>query len=171
MEFADPQKLSDGRYFVKATGSTRIQLNRCSVQDDFKSYVLTSDGVSHIKNVESIIVQAAIENTESWFGQVVQEKKIEKAFSSSLSGDSFEVNLYVSRGNILTTFWDADKKPKDKDSEWSNVDIIVEILGVKIAKKNFEPIFRVLQVKESSKPKNQEYMFDDEDDDISELLD
>lgn len=170
MEFAEPQKLPDGRYFVRASGSTRIQLNKCKVEGDFKSYILTPDSIEHVKNVDSIIIQAAIENTESWFGQVVQEKKIEKAYTSCLSGDSLDVGLYVSKGNVVTSFWDSEKKPKDKNSEWSNVDIIVEIIGVKIAKKNFEPIFRVMQVKESSKLKNQEYMFDDEDD-ISELLD
>jgi len=169
MEFAEPKKLQDGRYFVKATGVNKFQLNNCNAPAGFQTYILTKDSVEKVKNLETMILQAALENSKSWFGQEVPEKKIEKAFDSPLDGNILEVPLYKLRGEVLTKFWSSDRTDKDMDSEWDKIDIIVEVLGLKIAKKNFEPVMRILQVKDSAPSKVQEYMFVD-DDDLSDIL-
>jgi hypothetical protein len=176
MEFTDPVKLTDGRYFIKLGGKTVFQLNKCHISGGgFASkpltFELSKEAHEKLKKVENIFVKEGITSSQKWFGQVIPDNKIEKAFRSVVDGTTAEIPLYTVKGDTMTTFWALDKSSKTIDSEWSTIDILVEAVGIRIAKKNFEPIFRIVQVKESSKPKNAEYLFEESDDDIEDYID
>jgi len=178
MEFGSPVKVPDGRYYLKVSGQNRLQLNKVSV-DSFVikpiAFHVSEAQAEQLKAFEEQVIAKAKEQSVEWFGREISGSTIDKAFQSSMNGDTFETCLTTFRGEVVSTFWGSDKKPKDKDSDWSaGVDMIVELSGVWFLKKSFGPIFKILQVKEN-KPQRRvmEYMFSDEpvDEDPSDYLD
>jgi len=177
MEYGAPVKVPDGRYYLKVTGNNRIQFNKLNVTSfDGKPIVLQLDEsqLSQVKSLEDQIISKANESSVAWFGREISPDTIGKAFQSSLSAETFETCLATACGRVITTFWDSNKSQKDQSSEWSSVDLIVELTGVWFLKKSFGPIFKILQVKESRQIVRTRgtYLFSDEsDDDQMDYLD
>lgn len=167
MQFGPLVKVPDGRYYVKVSDSPRLRFNSISVPSfTSKPIIITIPDVSSVKSIEGSIIEYAKSHSEEWFGRQIAESTIEKAFQSSLAGDTFEAQFITSKGKILTDFWDAKKQPKSVDSEWGGtVDMIVEISGVWFLKKSFGPIFKILQVKETKQKPVRQCLFEDDDDD------
>jgi len=170
MDYGTPVKIPDGRYYLKTSRDDKrifIQLNKL-VAPSFAEKTLSfqiGDQKSTIQQYEQDIVSKAVEQSESWFGRKVSEETIKKAFQSSLSGDQFDTSFVTLRGEIQTSFFAADRQPKDKDSGWAQIYVIVELTGVWFLKKSFGPIFKIVQVKESRAPQKKytsEYLFTDE---------
>lgn len=178
MEYSAPVKVPDGRYYMKVSGSNRIQLNKINISSfEPKPLVLnlTDSQLSQVKNLEDQIVSKAMESSVDWFGREISTVTIAKAFQSSISDNTFETCLATSKGAVITTFWDSNKNVKDQASEWSSVDVIVELSGVWFLQKSFGPIFKVIQVKESKQciRTRGTYLFSDDpsDDDQMDYLD
>jgi len=178
MEFTSPVKVPDGRYYLKISGHNRVQLNKIKVDSLVVKPVafrVTDSQAHQLKALEDVVIAKAKELSVEWFGREVSEATIDRAFQSSMNGDTFETCLSTIRGEVATTFWDSERKPKDKDSDWdAGVDMIVELSGVWFLKKSFGPIFKILQVKEN-KPQRRvtEYLFSDDpvEEDHSDYLD
>jgi Family of unknown function (DUF5871) len=178
MEYSAPVKVPDGRYYMKVAGSNRIQINKLAVTSfDSKPLLfrLNESQIAQVKSLEDQVVSKAMESSVEWFGREISPATIAKAFQSSLSEDTFETCLATSKGGVITSFWDSNKNQKDQASEWSTVDIIVELAGVWFLQKSFGPIFKVIQVKESKQVVRTRgtYLFSDDpsDDDQMDYLD
>ena len=108
----------------------------------------------------------AVECSQEWFGRVIAPETIKNAFQSALTSDSqFDVSLATVNGEVCTTFFGADRQPKDRLSDWKTVDVLVELCGVWFLKKSFGPIFKIVQVKENKPVQKRyptEYLFQDE---------
>jgi hypothetical protein len=152
MEYSAPVKVPDGRYYMKVTGSNRLQFNKLRI-DGFIAkplvFHLNEAQLDQVKTMEDQIVSKAKDSSVEWFGREISSATIVKAFQSSMSEDTFETCLATSGGRVITTFWDSGKNLKEQASEWSNVDVIIELSGVWFLQKSFGPIFKVIQVKES----------------------
>lgn len=178
MEYSAPVKVPDGRYYMKVSGSNRIQLNKLNIASfDSKPLMisLSEAQLDQVKSLEDQVVSKALESSVEWFGREISTATIAKAFQSSISDNTFETCLATSKGGVITSFWDSNKNPKDQSTEWSDVDIIVELSGVWFLQKSFGPIFKVIQVKESKQPAytRKTYLFSDDqsDDDQMDYLD
>lgn len=164
MEFGQPTKLQDGRYFLRITGNggSRIfkQINGAEVQESncFKVPLTFSE-------IDDEIINQAEKSSEEWFNKKLDRDTIKAAFDSSVTAGILEAPFAKRGGNIVTKVFDGDKNEISTDvlTPGTPCDIIVELAGLWFIKKSFGPVWRVVQVrlkKESSFPKT--YLFSDE---------
>lgn len=165
MEYGQPTKLQDGRYFLRITGADgqRVfkQINGAEVQEAncFKVPVTFSD-------IDEEIINQAEKSSEEWFNKKLDRDTIKNAFDSSVTAGILEAPFAKRNGSVVTKAFDKDKNeiPVESLTPGTQCDIIVELTGLWFIKKSFGPVWRVVQVrmkKESSFPKN--YLFSDED--------
>jgi hypothetical protein len=157
MEFGEPVKSADGSYIVKVTGDVKFQVTNMTLGDTTS---VTSSDAKTIKDIEESILLKAEEVSESWFGQVVSPGRLRRSFNSSIEDSVFDCIMSKS-----VTYWNSKKELVTSEDVGTNVDCIVELVGVRISKKIFEPLFRIIQVKEHRQVQKPSYMFKDEPED------
>jgi hypothetical protein len=173
MEYAKPQKLPDGRYFLKVTAGgapVRHQVNGLVLQDSLDirhpNFKLTDSSL--FSQIDEEILVKAKESKQEWFGKELSDETITSAFQESVTDDILGTSLAVVKGQVATCAFDTQKtalaledvKPDAK------CDVVLELSGLWFLKKSFGPIWRVIQVRVRTGPRVQEvpkdYLFTDE---------
>lgn len=182
MEYATPQKLPDGRYFLKITGQ-RKQLNNVTLQDDLTTKNLNlkiqDDQVDFFKGIDEEILTQAKQSKVDWFGKELSDETIQNAYQESLTDGVVGASLATVKGEFITQAFDRQRTSIElstvkKDTQ---CDIMLELSGLWFLKKSFGPIWRVLQVRvrgAAKPPAVKEYLFEDdptEEDDPADYLD
>ena len=182
MEYATPQKLPDGRYFLKISGA-RHQVNGLILQDSLatKSVNFKTDSNIFAEIDGHILAQAKLSKQE-WFGKDLSDETIQNAWQESVTDGVLGASLVTVKGNVATLAYDTRKNPvelKDIQPETA-CDVVLELSGLWFLKKSFGPIWRILQVRVRAPPKTpelpKEYLFADEpveqdEEDPSDYLD
>jgi len=182
MEYATPQKLPDGRYFLKISGA-RHQVNGLILQDSLASKSVNFKTDSNLFSVidEQILAQAKLSKQE-WFGKELSDETIQNAWQESVTDGVLGASLATVKGQVVTLAFDTRKNPvelQDIQPETS-CDVVLELSGLWFLKKSFGPIWRILQVRVRAPPKTpelpKEYLFSDEpvdqeDEDPADYLD
>ena len=181
MEYGKPQKLPDGRYFLKINGS-RHQVNGVTLQDSLtaKSVNFKVDNSNLFTTIDNELLTQAKASRVEWFGKELSDETIANAFQESVTDDIISATLATVKGEVVTTAFDIQKNPVELQevAPGSKCDVLLELSGLWFLKKSFGPIWRVVQVRvrsgsqKSSFPK--EYLFTDdpeEDDDPADYLD
>jgi hypothetical protein len=171
MEFGKPQKLPDGRYFLKIQGC-RKQLNKVTLTGEPtpKSVVfgLASEQIEYFKDIDSQILTQAKASKQEWFGKDLSDETIQQAYQDSDTDGSLNAALVTVKGEVQTVVYDDQKNKKEVGDlkDGSMCDIIVELSGLWFLKKSFGPIWRVIQARLRTDKKAvavpQEYLFEDD---------
>ena len=180
MEYAKPQKLPDGRYFLKVTGA-RHQVNGLTLQDSLAAKAVNfgvSDPTLFAKIDEEILSQAK-ESKVEWFGKELSDETITNAYQESVTDSVLGASLATLKGEIVTTAFDTQKNMVELQDvkSGSTMDVLLELSGLWFLKKSFGPIWRVIQVRVRGSPARvhpKEYMFTDDpesDEDPADYLD
>lgn len=175
MKFSEPQKLQDGRYFVKVK-TDFLQLNKVKLVTPFAegdSVTLSVDGTV-VQPFDEQVITAAKENSTAWFGREVQSKTIEAAYQKSVSSDSMNLNKFKNLKAFNASREPIDPNELEADTE---CDCVVELVGLWFMKKTFGPHWRIVQIRKKKEPRKkfyEEYLFTDdqeesEDDDEDSL--
>lgn len=181
MEYGKPQKLPDGRYFLKISG-LRHQVNGMTVQDDLsnKSVNFALENSKDFEGFDSEILQRAKESKVEWFGKELSDETIAGAFQESVTDGILSASLASVKGQVVTTVFDGQKNPVELQDvkAGTKCDAVFELSGLWFLKKSFGPIWRVIQVRVRGEPKAstvpKEYLFTDEveeEDDPADYLD
>lgn len=162
-------KNEQGEYHVKITnaGNTPVfhQLNNVSlsVHKDQNEAVLTGD-VASLDAFNDAILEYANGHSEDWFGRKVAEGTLKKAFQSDVD-DGLTVDVNSELG---VKYFSQDKELKDSGDllqEDLYAHVILELQGLWFVKKNFGPVWRLVQVKDAPPPPKKspydEYLFQD----------
>jgi hypothetical protein len=181
MEYGKPQKLPDGRYFLKINGS-RHQVNGVTLQDSLtaKSVNFKVENSNLFTTIDNDLLTQAKASRVEWFGKELSDETIAKAFPESVTDDVISATLATVKGEVVTTAFDIQKNliELQEVASGSKCDVLLELSGLWFLKKSFGPIWRVVQVRvrsgsqKASFPK--EYLFTDdpeEDDDPADYLD
>jgi hypothetical protein len=170
MLYNAPAKGDDGLYFVKALNDTKrkclVQLNGVKVADVSGDMVLdlaTEDNLNKITAIDTLNLEAAQENCETWFGKQLTEKVIQGAYTSSvadgqITGECIEV----------TKVFNTQQEQVDLEivQPGKTCDVILEFAGLWFAKKSFGSSWNVVQVRVHPDPildtYPEEYAFVDE---------
>ena len=182
MEYGTPQKLPDGRYFLKISGA-RHQVNGLVLQDSLaaKSVNFKTDSEIFSKIDDEILTQAK-QSKQEWFGKELSDETIQNAYQESVTDGVLGASLATIKGQVATLAFDTRKNPvelKDIQPETS-CDCVLELSGLWFLKKSFGPIWRVVQVRVRAAPKAPEipkdYLFSDEpeepaEEDLADYLD
>jgi hypothetical protein len=182
MEYGAPQKLPDGRYFLRISGAHH-QVNGLVLQDSLESKTVNfkvPEGLELFKNIDDELLSQAKASKVAWFGKELSDETITNAFQESVTDGVLGASLATIKGEVVTTAFDTQKNPvelQDVKPE-SKVDVLLELSGLWFLKKSFGPIWRVIQVRVRSgaqrAPAPKEYLFTDaaeSDDDPADYLD
>ena len=173
MHYTKPIQLKDGRYYSKVLGDgdgrVTVQLKSINFETDFNNeditIRITEADVKKIDNIDEQNMAAALDNSTEWFGKPVQKKTLETAYMRSHTSGC----MNVSKINKITRVFSHDKKLIDDDSnitENTVCDMILEFSGILFMKKTFCPVWRIFQVRMKppvKKPKEPEYLFQDDE--------
>lgn len=182
MEYGKPQKLPDGRYFLKITG-LRHQVNGMTTQEDLssKSVNFALENASDFETFDTDIMMRAKDSKLEWFGKELSDETIAGAFQESVTDGVLSASLAAVKGQVVTTAFDSQKNPVDLQDikAGTKCDAVFELSGLWFLKKSFGPIWRVIQVRVRGEPKAptvpKEYLFTDEveveEDDPADYLD
>lgn len=168
MEYAKPQKLPDGRYFLKVTGA-RHQVNGLTLQDAFTSKAVNftvPDTTLFSQIDEEILTQAKASKVE-WFGKELSDETITNAYQESVTDGVLGASLATLKGDIVTVAFDTQKNSIELQDvkTGSTVDVLLELSGLWFLKKSFGPIWRVIQVRvrgAAARVPPKEYLFTDD---------
>jgi len=179
MEYGKPQKLPDGRYFLRISGKTQ-QVNSLVLQDTLETKTVkfkVPEGTSDIfKTIdEELLIQAKACKVE-WFGKELSDETILNAFQESVTDGVLDASLATVKGQVTTTAFEAQKNPIELQAVKAETkcDLVLELAGLWFLKKSFGPIWRVLQMRVRGgavPPAPKEYMFTDEPEDEEDPAD
>ena len=176
MEYGKPQKLPDGRYFLRIAGKTQ-QVNGLVLQDSLATKtvnVKVPEGTIDIfKGIDEELLSQAKASKVEWFGKELSDETIVNAFQESVTDGILGASLASVKGQVTTTAFDTQKNSVELQAvkSESKCDVVLELAGLWFLKKSFGPIWRVLQVRVrggAAPPPPKEYMFTDEPEDDDE---
>jgi hypothetical protein len=181
MEYGKPQKLPDGRYFLRIAGKTQ-QVNGLVLQDSLETKTVKfkiPEGTDIFKTIDEELLTQAKASKVEWFGKELSDETIVNAFQESITDGVLDASLATVKGQITTTVFDTQKNNVELQAVKSETkcDVMLELAGLWFLKKSFGPIWRVLQVRVRGgavAPTPKEYMFTDEpedDEDPADFLD
>lgn len=180
MEYGKPQKLPDGRYFLKISGQ-RHQVNGITAQDGLasKSVNFKIGDPKIFTDIDAELLAKAKESKVEWFGKELSDETITNAFQESVTDGVLGASLASVKGQVVTLAFDTQKNALalEEVAAGSQCDALFELAGLWFLKKSFGPIWRVVQVRvrTGARPANfpKEYLFSDEpeEDDPADYLD
>jgi hypothetical protein len=163
--FSAPKKTNDGRYYVKTVEKKLVQLNGVTLASglhDPASMTFSLDATSwgKVSEMDGIIIEAAKENSESWFQRKVADKTIEAAYVKPAD------IMNVSSVSSARVYQNKEEVDSSTIPEGSICDIVLEFSGVWFAKKTFGPTWKLVQtrVRPPPKKKYEGYLFQDDED-------
>ena len=167
MQFSSPQKLPDGRYFLKITGQM-LQLNNVKVQEGMTSSMTIEVPEDKFSAIDEEIVAKAKESKVAWFGRELSDETIQGAFQSSVTDGCLSASLAKIKGEVVTKAFNSQKEPIELSAveAGTQCDLFVELAGLWFLKKSFGPVWRVIQARvRGGAPRHSiptQYMFEDE---------
>lgn len=184
MDYSQPVKIPDGRYYLKVTkGGERVfyQLNKLKLMDDTLlatknlSFALPETAGDILSAVEHELVSQAIASKIEWFGKDIMDETIAKAYQSAVEGNVFQAPLATVNGQNVVVAYDSKKEAVQLDQiqKDSVIDVLVELSGLWFLKKSFGPIFRIAQIRLANQAPARktfptQYLFDDAQDEAEE---
>jgi hypothetical protein len=149
MLFGPVKTTKDGRYYLRTTGE--------GVRKNFKKVnVSMPDGTVDFGgwDLKDEIVSNALENREAWFGKKLSDKVVQNAYIPS--GNCIQVNTTNCR--IYN-----HKKELINEPEYSGLaDVCLEHVGLSFSQKNYQSVWRLVQVKKCKPPPVvEEFLFSD----------
>lgn len=172
MEFGKPQKLPDGRYFLKITAQV-LQVNNVKIREDLTSPSLTIEGVpeSLVAPYDTAILAEALKSKVEWFGRELSDETIQGAYQESLTDGALGATPAKAKGQNVIRAFDAQKEPVETSvvSAGTPCDLLIELAGLWFLKKSFGPVWRVLQVrirKDPVKKAPAQYAFTDDPEEV-----
>ena len=150
MEYGKPQKLPDGRYFLKISGQ-RHQVNGVVAQDGLasKSINFKIEDQTVFDTIDAELLAKAKESKVEWFGKELSDETITNAFQESVTDGVLGASLVSIKGQVATLAFDRQKNPLALEdvAAGSQCDALFELAGLWFLKKSFGPIWRVVQVR------------------------
>jgi hypothetical protein len=184
MEYSQPVKIPDGRYYIKVTkGGERVfyQLNKMKLLDESLlatknlTFALPEMACDILSAVEDELMSQAISSKMEWFGKDIANETISKAYQSALEGATFQAPLATVNGQNVVVAYDSRKEAVQLDQVQKDavIDVLVELSGLWFLKKSFGPIFRIAQIRvpnqaPARKTFPTQYLFDDAQDEVEE---
>jgi len=178
MEYGKPQKLPNGRYFLKINGAQR-QVNGLVLQDDLSTKSVdfkVPEGSEIFSTIDGELLTQAKASKVEWFGKELSDETIQTAFQESVTDGVLGASLASVKGQVVTVAFDTQKNSIELQDvkAGTTVDVLLELSGLWFLKKSFGPVWRVLQVRVRGVARpvvKTEYAFMDEPEDEEDLTD
>lgn len=170
--YEDPVKLSDGRYFVKAStnGSPVYVSLKGVVIDDLDAddieLKLSGGDVQIVDEWDKRFVSSAVVNSTKWFHKEISSDVIQSYFVSSLETDgTLEVlpNLGP-KGKPNVAVFDSNKSQIKTVEPGTSALVLLQFEGMWFLRKTFGPVWRLVQVRVKKTLEPPQCLIDDDSD-------
>lgn len=170
--YEDPVKLSDGRYFVKAsTGGSPVYVSLKNVNigdidaDDIELRLCEGDA-NLVGMWDKKFVESAVENSTKWFHKEISSDVIQSYFVSSLDSDgTLEVQPSInSKGKANVAIFDSNKEPIKTVEPGTSALVLLQFDGMWFLRKTFGPVWRLVQVRVKKTLAPPQCLIDDDSD-------
>lgn len=174
MQYAQPTKLADGRYFLKVTnddgGRVMHQVNglKLTIGEGGEVNMVVPGDMTLFSEIDEHILSQAKESKVNWFGKEISDDTVTAAYQKSINPENeLSASLATIKGQVVTTVYDTQKNQVDISSLSGTVtvDTWLELTGLMFTKRAFEPVWKVIQVRIKGAPKARfprEYLFKDD---------
>ena len=133
MEYGTPQKLPNGRYFLKI-GPVRHQVNGVVLQESLtnKNVTFKVKDVSVFSAVDSEIIEKAKECKTEWFRKELPDDLIASAYQESVIDGSLDASLLTVKGQVRTIVFDTQKNQMELQAVEVDAlcDVVLELSGL-----------------------------------------
>ena len=165
--FTVPKQGADGRYIARVSEPKFVQVNNVNIEGSFSdgdSVTIEFSDPSKIHDVDQIVMTAAKENSETWFGKKIPDKTLEAGYTGSLKSNKMIAEKAVSKGEYAIRAFNSDRTTLGLEDVPENApcDIILEFAGVMFFKKSYSPVWKIVQVKLRPLPKQNRNKYTDE---------
>lgn len=168
MSYEDPVKLQDGRYFVKATEPILVTVNNATLgspitSDDIRLKLSGAD-VNIIGQWDSKFVDAATENSATWFQREMARDAVASYYQSALDDDTMEVQASTDKkGRVNVHCFDhANNIVPDANGTCR---VLLRFEGLWFLRKTFGPVWKLVQCKMRKVPEPVKCLIADDDED------
>lgn len=150
MQYTVPEKLSDGRYYVKLSEPYTVTLTNVTLGESSGEMIVRGSSVSKISDVDHQLIEDAAKNSEVWFNKIVSKDTICTYFQSALEDQE---TLTVSpntnnRGKVNIGFFGENKEPLSTPPEPGTVcNVLVQLDGLWFLRRSFGPVWKIVQVR------------------------
>lgn len=156
INYGDPVKLQDGRYFVKATTNDSpvfVTVNNARSTTPLPwapdtDIVLSLSGadVETLKQWDATFVKDATENSAKWFQRDIGEDVISSYYQSALDESTVEVQADLDKkGRVQVNFFDHANNIVDQFD--GQCRMLLKFDGLWFLRKTFGPVWKVVQCK------------------------
>ena len=165
--FEQPKQGKDGRYYTRAAEPKFVQVNKVQLLSAFAdgdAVTLELDDTASIMAVDNMVVSAAKENSELWFGKKVSDKTLEAGYTGSVSNGTMIVDKATLKGACVVRAFNSDRTNLDVNElpEGAVCDAVLEFAGVNFFKKNYSAVWKIVQIKLRPVPKSKRQKYTDE---------
>lgn len=157
MQYSAPERLSDGRYFVKASPESPhyVTLNNVSLGEVSGETVITGD-LSRIKAIDESVITDAVTNSVSWFSKEIPRELISNYYQSSIEDTTLQVVPSTNaKGRVNVAFFGENREPLTEVPQPGTIcNLLVQFEGLWFLKRSFGPVWKLIQgrVKKQMKP-------------------
>jgi len=157
--YSAPEKLQDGRFYVRVDPAYYVQLQSVTVGELSASEVLLHGNLSKIAEEDSKIVDAAVENSTAWFSRQFPRETLQNYYQSSIEDSSLQV---VSEKPV---FFAPNKEiTKEPPASGSICSVLLQLDGIWFLKRSFGPVWKLVQVRERKKVEPVKCLIDSDED-------
>ena len=173
LNFAGITKNDDGEYFVRITnGSGKpvfSQQNSVEVSNVTADEVTIQCSGDAFTPYDEAIMEYAKEHRKDWFGRDITDKVLSNAYQQAVDDGSMTI---VPRknddGSSLVRYYGLDKEQKEYEDllVGAKAKVVLELYGLWFVKKNFGPVWRLIQAQDLKPPEKcpyDNYLFQDDE--------
>lgn len=166
MNYSVPEKLPDGRYYVKINDDvTRVEkdVRIGQIQDDM---ILTLSNPDGIQNIDSAIIDDAVIHSNDWFQREISRDILEKYYQSSLEDNVLQVIApKTSKGKYSIAIFAENKEVLSNIEPGTVCNVLLQLDGIWFLKKSFGPVWKIIQIRQKRQPKKIECRIEDDESD------
>jgi len=141
--YSAPEKLPDGRYYVKVTEPFYVQLPSVTVGEFGGSDMLIHGDMGKVAQVDQKIIDDAVENSTTWFSKQIVRETLQNYYQSAIEDSS--VQVAASKPVFFSPAKEVTKTPPAPGSVCS---VLLQLDGIWFLKRSFGPVWKVVQVRE-----------------------
>lgn len=151
MQYTVPEKLSDGRYYVRLSEPYYVTLPNVTIGESSGDMIVNGSSVADkIGEIDRQLVDDAVANSESWFNKVVSKETISTYFQSALEDQNTLTVSPVtnSKGKVNIGFFGENKDPLTEPPQPGTVcNVLVQLDGLWFLRRSFGPAWKIVQVR------------------------
>ena len=158
--YSSPEKLQDGRYFVKVDPAYYVQLQSVTIGELNQSDTIVHGDMTKIAQVDQKLIDDAVENSKEWFSKEISRDTIAKYYQTSI--EDCTVQVIAPKPVFFATNKEITKTPPAPGAICT---VMLQLEGLWFLKRSFGPVWKLVQVRERKHVEPIKCMIDDSDED------